>query len=89
VTRHEGRALHDPQNRRSLQEVQQHGHSLIRHVERPKNPSLHEALDQIKQITEGMEELSLPLNQIVLGDCVEVMKDWPENSIDCVVTDPP
>jgi len=33
--------------------------------------------------------LTLPLNQIILGDCVKVMKDWPENCIDCVVTDPP
>jgi len=30
--------------------------------------------------------LNLPLNQIVLGDYVEVMKEWPENSVDCVVT---
>lgn len=33
--------------------------------------------------------MSLPLNQVVLGDCVEVIRDWPENSIDCIVTDPP
>jgi len=31
----------------------------------------------------------LPLNQILCGDCVEVLKDFPENSIDLVVTDPP
>ena len=31
----------------------------------------------------------IPLNQIVLGDCVKVLKGFPENSIDCVVTDPP
>ena len=30
--------------------------------------------------------MNLPLNQIVLGDCVEVMKEWSENSVDCVVT---
>jgi len=34
-------------------------------------------------------EVSLPLNQVVLGDCVEVMAGWPENSVDCIVTDPP
>lgn len=34
-----------------------------------------------------MEEL--PLNQIIVGDCVEVMAEWPENSLDCIVTDPP
>ncbi len=31
----------------------------------------------------------LPLNQILCGDCVKVLKDFPENSIDLVVTDPP
>ena len=31
----------------------------------------------------------LPVNQIVCGDCLEVMKGFPEESIDCVVTDPP
>jgi len=33
--------------------------------------------------------MSLPINKIVLGDCTKVMKDFPENSIDCIVTDPP
>ena len=32
--------------------------------------------------------MSLPLNQVILGDCVEVMAEWPENSVDCIVTDP-
>jgi DNA modification methylase len=31
----------------------------------------------------------LPLNQIVLGDCVEEMKKLPSGSVDLVVTDPP
>ena len=33
--------------------------------------------------------MSLPLNQVVLGDCVEVMAGWPADSIDLVVTSPP
>jgi len=33
--------------------------------------------------------MSLPINKIVLGDCTKVMKDFPENSIDCIATDPP
>lgn len=28
-------------------------------------------------------------NQIILGDCLEVMKKMPDNSVDCVITDPP
>jgi len=31
----------------------------------------------------------LPLNEIVLGDNLSVIKDWPDNSIDLVFTDPP
>ena len=33
--------------------------------------------------------MSLPLNQVVVGDCTEVMQTWPADSIDCIVTDPP
>jgi len=33
--------------------------------------------------------MSLPVNQIVQGDCITVLSGFPENSIDCVVTDPP
>ncbi len=33
--------------------------------------------------------MSLPLNQVILGDCGDVMAEWPGNSVDCVVTDPP
>ena len=28
-------------------------------------------------------------NKIIQGDCLEVMKSIPDNSIDCVITDPP
>jgi DNA modification methylase len=31
----------------------------------------------------------LEVNKIINGDCVDVMKTFPENSIDCIVTDPP
>lgn len=33
--------------------------------------------------------MSLPLNQVITGDCTEIMREWPENSVDCIVTDPP
>lgn len=29
------------------------------------------------------------LNKIYVGDCIEVMKTWPENFIDTIITDPP
>jgi len=31
----------------------------------------------------------LPINQILLGDAIEVLKTLPDNSIDCCVTSPP
>lgn len=32
---------------------------------------------------------SLPLNQILTGDCVEAMRSLPDNSVDCIFADPP
>jgi DNA modification methylase len=31
----------------------------------------------------------LPLNQILHGDCIEILKSLPENSVDCIFADPP
>ena len=31
----------------------------------------------------------LPVNQIILGDCEDVLKAFPENSVDLIVTSPP
>ena len=33
--------------------------------------------------------MKLPINKIICGDCLEVMKDWPDNCIPLIVTDPP
>lgn len=33
--------------------------------------------------------MDLPINQIVQGDCIEVMKKFPNNSVDLIITDPP
>lgn len=32
---------------------------------------------------------TLPINQILLGDCIEVMRSLPDASIDAIVSDPP
>jgi len=32
---------------------------------------------------------SLPLNQIICGDCLDIMKSFPSESVDCIITDPP
>jgi site-specific DNA-methyltransferase (adenine-specific) len=36
----------------------------------------------------GMDA-KLPINQIICGDCLEVMADWPDGCVDLVLTDPP
>ena len=33
--------------------------------------------------------MTLPINQIIEGDCFEVMKGWPDGSVDMCVTSPP
>ena len=33
--------------------------------------------------------MDLPINTIVQGDCLEVMKDWPTGKFDLCLTDPP
>ncbi|MEM7616726.1 MAG: site-specific DNA-methyltransferase, partial [Pseudomonadota bacterium] len=37
----------------------------------------------------GQAARALPLNQIVAGDCIEVMEALPESSIDLIFADPP
>jgi DNA modification methylase len=31
----------------------------------------------------------LPLDQIIQGDCIEVLESFPENSVDLIFGDPP
>ncbi len=33
--------------------------------------------------------MTLPLNTIICGDCLEILKGWPDNCVDLVVTSPP
>lgn len=33
--------------------------------------------------------MTLPLNTIIEGDCLQVMRDWPDKCVDLVLTDPP
>lgn len=40
-----------------------------------------------KTMTKGVK--TLPLNQILAGDCIELMNSLPENSIDLIFADPP
>jgi len=34
-------------------------------------------------------ENNIPINQIICGDCLEVMKDWPDKCVDLCLIDPP
>jgi len=40
-------------------------------------------------VTAPAPKSELPIDTIIEGDCLEVMKDWPDNCVDAVVTDPP
>lgn len=33
--------------------------------------------------------MELPINQILQGDCLEIMREFPDKSVDLVLTDPP
>jgi len=33
--------------------------------------------------------MTLPLNQVLCGDCIEVMQGFPADSVDTIITDPP
>lgn len=33
--------------------------------------------------------MTLPINQIIVGDCIDVMKDWPDGCVDMILADPP
>ncbi len=35
-----------------------------------------------------MSAISKYVNKIICGDCLEVMRDWPDNCVDLVLTDP-
>jgi len=37
----------------------------------------------------GGEERELPLDQVIQGDCIEVLASWAEKSIDLIFADPP
>lgn len=39
--------------------------------------------------TKTKAAVELPLNQILDGDCIEVMNSLPENSVDMIFADPP
>ena len=40
-------------------------------------------------MTKSKSVIELPLNQILKGDCIEVLESLPENSIDLIFADPP
>jgi len=54
-------------------------------MELPPDSPLAEAVRK----GEGVVMDQLPLNQVVCGDCLEVMRGFPDNSVDLVVTSPP
>ncbi len=43
----------------------------------------------MKTKTKAKEAVKLPLNEIIDGDCIDVMNSLPENSVDLIFADPP
>ena len=33
--------------------------------------------------------MSLPVGEIICGDCLDVLRGWPDACVDCCVTSPP
>ena len=44
---------------------------------------------EVDEPTPSVTEMILPINQVLHGDCLEVLRTMPDNSVDAVVTDPP
>ena len=51
----------------------------------------HSSNALVAESEEGIirEVTKLPLNQILQGDCIEILKSLPENSVDLIFADPP
>ena len=39
--------------------------------------------------TNGIDQLSVPTNTVLHGDCISIMRSLPANSIEFILTDPP
>ena len=59
---------------------------LVTIQERKNAPKIEADMQKTNKERELVE---LPLNQILAGDCVDVMNDLPNDSIDLIFADPP
>lgn len=48
----------------------------------------HDTMKQL-ELDDQVQQSSLPLNQILQGSCIEVLKTLPEKSVDLIFADPP
>ncbi len=57
------------------------------------NEQYKNLIEKIKEVLPNnyMEEMKMEqfIDKVIQGDCLEVMKDIPDNSVDSIVTDPP
>lgn len=52
--------------------------------------SIQDEIEHIEQRIKRLDSyVDLPINEVLLGDCLELMKTLPDNCVDCIVTDPP
>ena len=57
-------------------------------AESGKHDSISEGVGYSSTIF-GKTAEKLPVNQIVLGDCINIMRSFPDGVFDCCITDPP
>lgn len=55
-----------------------------------KNEILSPEIKEMFEVEKPLRKFAkLPINEIVCGDCIEGLKNFPKNSIDACITDPP
>ena len=71
------------------------GSSLLRNInpdgkkDHPLQRQSGEVSDAQRASTDVCEASSSPKNSVILGDCLEKLKTFPDNTVDQLVTDPP
>jgi len=56
----------------------------------PQNQNEHDQIpDEVEAITKPGERIEIGDHVLHCGDCIEVLKAMPSDSVDCIITDPP
>jgi DNA modification methylase len=53
------------------------------------NIELSSILEEQKRRADGNMRKNVPMNQIIYGDCEDILKEFPDNCVDLIMTSPP